>query len=114
MKCDSLLGNAILAAGVFLCFTVSLVAGQDTSAVAGTSLPENKTAAKSLKPTMAIIGIKNGSGVNKEDVELLTDRLNSELFKTDFVTVLERAEIDNILKEQGFQQSGACTDNQCM
>jgi TolB-like protein len=38
--------------------------------------------------------------------------LRSELFRSGAVTVLERAQMQEILKEQGFQQTG-CTTDQC-
>ena len=58
--------------------------------------------------------LKNGDGVTAGDADLLTDRLNAELFKTGLVNIIERAQMTEILKEQGFQQSGACTDNECI
>lgn len=45
---------------------------------------------------------------------ILSDRLRAELFSTGKFSVMERGEMDAILKEQGFQQSGACDDKACM
>lgn len=43
----------------------------------------------------------------------LSDRLRTELFNTGRFAVMERNKMDDILKEQGFQQSG-CTTNECV
>lgn len=41
-----------------------------------------------------------------------TDIIRSEMVKTGIFTIVERSQMDEILKEQGFQQSG-CTDQSC-
>ena len=46
-------------------------------------------------------------------MKALTDRLRVELFKTKHFKVIEREMMEEILKEQGFQQSGCSTD-ECM
>ena len=51
-------------------------------------------------------------GVTRSESQTLTDRLRSELVATGAFTVIERAEMDEILKEQGFQQTG-CTSDAC-
>ncbi len=52
-------------------------------------------------------------GVSANDAAIITDRLRSELLQTGKVRVLERGEMDKILKEQGFQGSGACDNSEC-
>ena len=52
-------------------------------------------------------------GVTNDEASALSDRLRLELFKTMSFTVVERAMMEQILKEQGFQQSG-CTTNECI
>jgi hypothetical protein len=52
-------------------------------------------------------------GVSQNDAAIITDRLRSELVQTGKVRVLERSEMDKILKEQGFQKSGACDQAEC-
>ena len=42
----------------------------------------------------------------------LTDRMMSELVNTNAVIMVERNQMDEILSEQGFQQSG-CTSSEC-
>jgi hypothetical protein len=66
------------------------------------------------KVTTALINLKAGNGVNDGESEIISDRLRSELFKTGKVTIMERDQMQEILKEQGFQQSGACTDEACL
>jgi hypothetical protein len=66
------------------------------------------------KITTALINLKAGNGVNEGESEIISDRLRSELFKTGKVTIMERDQMQEILKEQGFQQSGACTDEACL
>lgn len=44
---------------------------------------------------------------------VVTDALADELLKTGKVRVMERAQMETILKEQGFAQSGACDGSEC-
>ena len=53
-----------------------------------------------------------GNGLTKNELSGLTNRLQSEIFKTEKFSIIERAQINEILKEQGFQQSG-CTNTEC-
>jgi len=61
--------------------------------------------------TIAVLDFE-GKGVSQDDASILTDRLRNELFKTGSYNVLERAMMDDILKEQGFQQTG-CATSEC-
>ncbi len=54
----------------------------------------------------------NGNGIDETDLIGLSNRLRTELFKTGEFTVIERSQMDLILQEQGFQQSG-CTSSEC-
>jgi len=51
-------------------------------------------------------------GLSKTEAKILTQRLTSQLISISDYTVVERANIDKILKEQKFQNSG-CTDSEC-
>jgi hypothetical protein len=53
------------------------------------------------------------SGVTKEEAASLTDALRSELGKSGKYQVMERGQMEEVLKEQGFQQSGACDETNC-
>jgi TolB-like protein len=66
------------------------------------------------KINIAVLTLKNTSGITSGEVELISDRLRGELFSTGRVNVMERDQMQDVLKEQGFQQSGACTDEACM
>jgi hypothetical protein len=51
-------------------------------------------------------------GVSKIVAGVVSDILRSEMVKTGYFTVVERGQMDAILKEQGFQMTG-CTDQAC-
>ena len=70
--------------------------------------------AQQKKETIAVMTLKGASGITKDEAELLSDRLRVEFFKTGMVDVMEREQMSEILKEQGFQQSGACTNESCL
>jgi TolB-like protein len=54
-----------------------------------------------------------GQGVDQASAAIISDRLRTELFNAGAFKVLERQSMQDILKEQGFQQSG-CTSDQCL
>lgn len=55
-----------------------------------------------------------GKGLAEGEANTLTDAFRSYLINTGRFRVMERGQMDAILKEQGFQRSGACTDEACM
>ena len=61
--------------------------------------------------TVAVLDF-NGANISKDELVILADRLSSEIFKLGEYTVVERSAMDEILSEQGFQQSG-CTTTDC-
>jgi hypothetical protein len=63
-------------------------------------------------PTVAVLDF-TGKGVSAEEASVLTDKLRGELMNSGRVQLIERGAMDEILKEQGFQQSG-CTSNECI
>lgn len=52
--------------------------------------------------------------VDKGEAAIVSDRLRSEMISTGVFRVMERAQMESILKEQGFQKSGACDDASCI
>lgn len=70
--------------------------------------------AQQQKFSVAVLNLKNGANVSKGETDIISDRIRIELFKTGNVDVMEREQMQNILKEQGFQSSGACSDEGCM
>ena len=63
------------------------------------------------KTTVAVLEFE-GRGINQMEAATLTDRMMSELVNTNAVIMVERNQMDEILSEQGFQQSG-CTSSEC-
>lgn len=53
-----------------------------------------------------------GKGITQTEASALTDRLRTELFNVGF-QVMERGLMEEILTEQGFQQTG-CTSDECV
>ena len=66
------------------------------------------------KMNVAALNLKSSSGVALGECELISDRLRGDLFNTGKVNVMERDQMQEVLKEQGFQSSGACTDEACL
>lgn len=51
-------------------------------------------------------------GLEKSDASIISDKLRNVLFGSGKFLVLERSQMEEILKEQGFQQTG-CIDQSC-
>lgn len=68
--------------------------------------------AQSRTVRVAVLDLK-GEGVSASEARTLTDRFRSEMVRTNIFTVLERNQMDAVLEEQGFQQSG-CVSDECM
>jgi len=60
-----------------------------------------------VKKNVAVLTLKNKEGVTVGEAEAITDKLSNELFNTGLVNIIEREQIDQILKEQNFSKSGA-------
>ena len=65
----------------------------------------------SAQQTVAVLDFE-GRGINVLEAATLTDRFTSELSKTGAVRLVDHNMVDEILTEQGFQQSG-CTSDEC-
>lgn len=65
------------------------------------------------KTPVAVMPLR-GSGVSETDSKFLTERLTIELQRAGVFEVMERDKMDEILKEQGFQQTGACDETACL
>jgi TolB-like protein len=63
------------------------------------------------KPNVAVTDLA-AEGLPASEARIITDRLRSELLNTGAFTVVERGQMEEVLKEQGFQQSG-CVSDQC-
>lgn len=64
------------------------------------------------KLRIALLDFTNSGGLSKQGTVTLGNRLRSMLVKTNAFIVLERGQMDDVLDEQGFQQTG-CTTTEC-
>jgi hypothetical protein len=65
-----------------------------------------------LKNTVAVLDFE-GIGIAKTEASILTQRFRSELVTTNAFRIIERSQMESILEEVGFQQTG-CTSSECM
>ena len=83
--------------------------------LAANVLSQQSATGSEKKATYAVVSLKCGGGVGDGDGELISDRLREEIFNTNLVNVMEREQMQNILKEQEFQKAGAtCPDDACL
>jgi len=54
-----------------------------------------------------------GKNVSQTEASILSDKLRVELYKTEKFNIIERGQMDEILEEQGFQQTG-CFSDECI
>jgi len=64
-------------------------------------------------PQIAVIPVQGDESLTAQQLGFLTGQLSAELVKTKAFTVLDRGQMEFILQEQGFQQSGACNSSEC-
>lgn len=67
--------------------------------------------ASSGKDLIAVMDFEN-VGASKTQASALTDRVREELLRSGSFTLVDRAQMDNVLKEQATQQTG-CTSQEC-
>jgi len=67
----------------------------------------------SHKPNIAVIDFTGDQTVSLEQLSFISGTLALELVNTKQFVVLDRNRMEFILKEQGFQQSGACNSQEC-
>ncbi|MCU0606303.1 MAG: penicillin-binding protein activator LpoB [Candidatus Edwardsbacteria bacterium] len=70
--------------------------------------------AQPAKRTAVAVMSLRGSAVSEADARFLTERLGIELSRTGAFDLLEREKMAEILREQGFQQTGACDETACL
>lgn len=63
------------------------------------------------KTPVAVLDLE-GKGISALEAATLTDRLRSEMVSVGVFQVVERGQMEEILNEQGFQQTG-CTSTEC-
>lgn len=79
-------------------------------ALAQTSRPGSAKA----KTTVSVMDLNATSGISADEQKLLTDKLLNSLVDFQAFEVVERSKRDEILREQGFQLTGACSDASCL
>ena len=67
---------------------------------------------ETLRQSVAILDLE-AKGVSKEEASIITDRFRAHLVNTGKFKVMERSNMDKILKEQGFQQTEYCNTTEC-
>lgn len=67
---------------------------------------------EAVVPMVAVLPLTSAT-LDKGALDGLSNSLGSELLQTGKFRVMERSQMDQILKEQGFQQSGVCDADQC-
>ncbi len=68
--------------------------------------------AQTTRPTVAVLDF-DARGISSFEAASLTDRLSTELGNTEAVILIERKQLDQIMEEQGLQQSG-CVTAECV
>lgn len=63
-------------------------------------------------PQLAVMPLE-ARQVTSDEATILSEALATELQNSGEVRVMERSQMDKILSEQGFQQSGACSGTEC-
>lgn len=82
--------------------------------LAGTTPTSTASSSSDRKPRVAILELRSTSPqISVGDMAALSARLETEFQKSQAFQVLERRNMDFILREQGFQQSGACNTADC-
>jgi TolB-like protein len=86
--------------------TLALVALALPGTVAGQAVAAAKL------PTVAVMPLQP-KGVTASNADVITDAIATQLQQVGNQRVLERAQMDQIFREQGFQKSGACDGSEC-
>lgn len=55
-----------------------------------------------------------GAGLNHNEIVMVSDKFRSSMIEYSKYRIIERASMNEVLKEQGFQQTGACNSNSCL
>jgi len=81
-------------------------------AATATNAPSRDTVRNRKSLNIAISDFQ-GKDISQAQAELITEQVRNEMITRGYVRVMERTMMDQILKEQGFQQSGSCDNNDC-
>ena len=70
-----------------------------------------KSSGSSISGFVAVLEFE-GNGISSSEAKALSNRLRSELVTIGELTIIERGKMDEVLKEQAFQQTG-CVSSEC-
>lgn len=90
------------ALSLLLIFTPHVIFGWLPGGLQTAFAAEAQTAAD--KVTLAVLDLKTQGDVSADSARIISDRVRAELFHTGRYRIIERAEMQAILAEQGFQQ----------
>jgi len=78
-------------------------------------LPLSASAAASVPSKIPMVAVMpfTGRTLDSDALETIAATLATNLLNTGMFRVMERSQMASILKEQGFQQSGACDGSEC-
>jgi len=68
--------------------------------------------AHSLPPSAAVFPVQ-ARGVDSNSVRIIEDALSNSLMQTGKLRLLERSQMETVLREQGFQSTGTCDGSEC-
>lgn len=74
----------------------------------------NTVVPDSAKQNIAVLDLESRGGLSAEELLSVSDRLRGELINTGKYMVIERGQMDEILMEQDFQQTDACSAASCI
>jgi TolB-like protein len=74
---------------------------------------DRKTQEPRKKPTAAVLDFKAISGLTKQEAAALTSKFAYSFAQTNQYVVVERNQMENILKEQDFSMSDVCNGSEC-
>lgn len=70
-------------------------------------------AQESREISLAILDFEGSKGVEKEQLQAITDRFQAAVIDAGGFRVLDRNQMEAVLQEQGFQQTVACNSSEC-
>jgi TolB-like protein len=95
-----------------LLFSTSLWA--QNSPLGATSNEASNNTPDASKRNVAVLDFEGSlKDFTREELMAITNRFETEMMKAGVYQVLERRNMDYILQEQGFQQTGACNTSEC-
>ena len=84
------------------------------AAVAPPLVSQQRTSGAQKKMAIAILDFDTRGGITKDEAASLSDIFQARLVKMGEFVVVDRNRIKAILQEQGFQQSEACSQVECV